>query len=71
MINTRPTFTEADFRKATQSEPNESCVHVARRDRWVEVRDTKTVFGSSGDGRLAFGAEQFDNLVAWTRMGIR
>jgi hypothetical protein len=67
MTNTRPTFTEADFRKAILSEPNQSCVHVARLAGWVEVRDFKTIFGASSDHRLAFSAEQFFSFLASTR----
>lgn len=64
MSNTPPMFTAADFRKSSYSDPNQDCVHVARRDDWVEVRDTKTVFGSPSDHRLAFTARQFDSLLA-------
>lgn len=67
MISNRPMFIEADFRKSSRSDANQGCVHVARQDDWVEVRDTKTVFGSPTDRRLAFTAEQFDQLLATTR----
>jgi hypothetical protein len=63
MTNTRPTFTEADFRKATPSEPNQSCVHVARRGGRVEVRDSKTTFGAPNDHRLAFTTDQFATFL--------
>ena len=68
MTDVRPTFTEADFRKATLSEPNESCVQIARRGGGqVEIRDSKTIFGAPSDHRLAFSTEQFDRLLAGTR----
>ncbi|MPZ84705.1 MAG: DUF397 domain-containing protein [Actinophytocola sp.] len=67
MINARPTFSEGDFRKSSRSDPDKDCVHVARRDGWVEMRDTKTVFGTPTDHRLAFNAEQFDSLLVKTR----
>lgn len=67
MINPRPTFSEGDFRKSSRSDPDKDCVHVARRDGRVEVRDTKTVFGTPSDHHLAFTAEQFDRLLVSTR----
>lgn len=66
MINGRPTFTAADFHKSTYSDPDQDCVHVARRASWVEVRDTKTVFGAPNDHHLTFTAGQFDSLIAMT-----
>lgn len=66
MTNARPTFIEADFRKATMSEPNESCVSVARQGGRVEVRDSKTVFGAPEDRRLVLTAEQFNCFLAIT-----
>ncbi|MEV0089462.1 DUF397 domain-containing protein [Saccharopolyspora sp. NPDC050642] len=65
----RPQFAERDFRKATRSEPDKSCVRVARRDGWVELRDDKTVFGASDDHRLVFTAEEFDAFLAGAREG--
>ncbi|GAA4612343.1 DUF397 domain-containing protein [Saccharopolyspora hordei] len=65
--NRRPQFTERDFRKATRSEPDKSCVRVARRDEWVEMRDDKTAFGASDDCRLVFGAEEFDTFLTAVR----
>jgi hypothetical protein len=67
MINIRPIFAEADFRKSSRSDPNQLCVHVARRAGWVEVRDSKTTFGASNDHRLAFSAEQFATFLASTQ----
>ena len=69
MINPPPTFTEGEFRKASRSEPDKQCVHVARRAGWVEVRDTKKVFGAADDHRLVFTAEQFDGFQAGIRTG--
>ena len=65
--NRRPQFTERDFRKATRSEPDESCVRVDRRDEWVEMRDDKTAFGATDDHRLVFSAEEFDAFLAAVR----
>lgn len=56
-------FAEHEFRKASYSHPNQSCVRVARRDGWVELRDDKTVFGSPEDHRLVLTAAQFDSFV--------
>lgn len=55
-MNTRRQFTEANFRKSSFSNPDQSCVEVAYAGRHVEVRDSKTAFGSSADGRLIFDA---------------
>src|SRR5690606_41508967 len=60
MSTTPPTFAEAEFRKASKSNPNRDCVRVARRDGWVELRDDKTEFGSAEDHRLVFTAAEFD-----------
>lgn len=60
MSTTPPTFAEAEFRKASKSNPNRECVRVARRDGWVELRDDKTEFGSAEDHRLVFTAAEFD-----------
>ncbi|MDA3645059.1 DUF397 domain-containing protein [Saccharopolyspora indica] len=68
MITTpRPEFTEHDFRKATRSEPTKSCVRVARRGGWVEMRDDKVPFGSPEDHRLVFTAEEFDAYLTGER----
>lgn len=70
MITTpRPEFTERDFRKATRSEPTKSCVRVARRGGWVELRDDKVPFGSPEDHRLVFTAEEFDAYLTGEREG--
>lgn len=61
-MNTRREFAEADFRKSSFSNPNQDCVAIASRDGRVEVRDSKTTFGSSADGRLAFRAGAFRAL---------
>lgn len=57
MTRPRPSFREADFRKSSYSDPNQECVHMAQGAGWVEMRDTKTDFGSPADGRLAFTTE--------------
>ncbi|GAA2801956.1 DUF397 domain-containing protein [Saccharopolyspora taberi] len=69
MTTTPPPFAEHDFRKATRSEPEKSCVRVARRGGWVEMRDDKTTFGAADDHRLVFTAEQFDAFLSATRLG--
>lgn len=69
MTAPRPTFTETDFRKARRSEPDLNCVHIARRDGWVEMRDTKKTFDAPDDHRLVFTAAQFDDLQAGIRAG--
>lgn len=63
MTTNAPTFEEADFRKSSRSLPDQDCVHVARRDGWVAVRDTKKVFGAPDDHRLLFTADQFDGFL--------
>jgi hypothetical protein len=62
-----PRFAEREFRKATRSDPDKSCVRVARRDGWVELRDDKTAFGAADDHRLVFTAEEFDAYLAAQR----
>lgn len=52
MITAQPTFTEADFRKSSRSEPDRDCVLVARRAGWVEMRDSKIAFGAANDRHL-------------------
>ena len=64
MSSARPTFTESDFRKATVSQPNQSCVEIARRSGWAEVRDSKTAFGAANDRRIVLaGPEAFLSAV--------
>ena len=63
MSTARPTFHTSDFHKSSFSDPNQSCVEIARQASWVEVRDSKTVFGSPADRRLAFTAQQFALLL--------
>lgn len=69
MVASAPVFEEADFRKSSRSLPDQDCVHVARRDGWVEVRDTKKVFGAPDDHRLLFTAAQFDDFLAGIERG--
>lgn len=64
MTANAPTFKEADFRKSSRSVPDKDCVHVARRDDWVAVRDTKKVFGAPDDHQLLFTAAQFEGFLA-------
>lgn len=63
MASRRPTFCEGDFRKSTRSDPQQSCVEVAQRAGWAEVRDSKTAFGSPIDRRLTFSAQQFTSFL--------
>lgn len=65
----RPSFTEHEFRKATRSDPDKECVRVARRNRWVELRDDKKRFGTPEDRRLAFTDEEFDAYLTGARAG--
>lgn len=69
MNATPPTFAEDEFRKALASQPDKSCVQVARRGGWVEVRDDKTTFGSPADHRLVFTDQEFDHFLAAVRAG--
>ena len=69
MSTTPPSFAEREFRKATRSQPNQSCVCVARRGGWVEMRDSKTTFGAADDHRLVFTAEEFDVYLIGAREG--
>ncbi|OLF07153.1 hypothetical protein BLA60_28495 [Actinophytocola xinjiangensis] len=72
MRSIRPTFTESDFRKATVSQPNQSCVEIARRSGWAEVRDSKTAFGAANDHRIALAdPEPFLTAVRADRFGRR
>jgi hypothetical protein len=70
MMTIIPTFTEGEFRKASASNPDRECVRVARRDGWVEIRDDKTIFGSSDDRRLLLNAAEFDHFQASARAGV-
>jgi Domain of unknown function (DUF397) len=67
MINsTMPVFGRDSFRKATRSGQNpQACVEVARSADWVAVRDSKQLWNSADDHRLAFSAEQFDACLAY------
>jgi imidazolonepropionase-like amidohydrolase len=64
-----PGFAEGEFRKARASQPNKSCVQVARRDGWVEIRDDKTTFGAVNDHRIVFNADEFDHFLTSVRAG--
>jgi hypothetical protein len=69
MINpTMPVFGRNDFRKATQSGQNpQACVEVARGAGRVAIRDSKQLWNSADDRRLAFSAEQFNACLAALR----
>lgn len=70
LMKTPPTFDRNEFRKASRSQSDgTNCVLVARRDRWVEVRDSKQWFGGPDDVRLVFDAEEFDEFLAGIRAG--
>lgn len=65
MNSTMPIFGRNDFRKATRSGQNpQACVEVARRAGWVAIRDSKQLWNTADDHRLAFSAEQFDACLA-------
>jgi hypothetical protein len=61
MSNHTPVFPESAFRKSTFSDPERDCVHVARCEGWVAVRDSKTQF--SADNHLVFTSERFSALL--------
>jgi uncharacterized protein DUF397 len=63
MINEPAAFAESEFRKSSWSDPDRECVHVARRDSRVAVRDTKTAFGTADDHHLGFSPAQFDRFL--------
>lgn len=66
-MSTLSPFTEDDFRKASRSEPQRDCVHVARRDGVTQFRDSKIGFGAVDDGRLTVSTEQFSAFVRAVR----
>ncbi|WP_433709902.1 DUF397 domain-containing protein [Nocardia sp. CA-084685] len=73
---TQPTFTVAEFRKATFSSPNQNCVRVARRNGWTAVWDDKladeryTPEMSLPDNELlVFTDDQFDAFQVGMRAG--
>lgn len=59
MNTRRPRFDEGDFRKSSFSNPNQDCVTVAHRDNWVELRDSKTTFGTTSDQRIVLSDDAF------------
>lgn len=69
MTTNRPVFAVTDFRKAAASEPDQSCVRVARGEGWVEMRDDKTEFGAADDNRLWFSDQEFDVVLGGIRSG--
>lgn len=60
----RPRFDEDDFRKSSFSNPNQDCVNLAYRDCWVELRDSKTAFGTSADQRIMLTDSAFLAFLA-------
>lgn len=67
MSTIAPHFVEADFRKSGRSEPDKNCVQAARCEGVAQLRDSKTDFGASDDGRLTVSAEQFDAFLRAVR----
>lgn len=64
MSTTPPRFTREAFRKSSYSRPRESCVEVGRDGSGrVEIRDSKTEFGSTVDTHLAFTEGQFSAFL--------
>ncbi|MEV6335038.1 DUF397 domain-containing protein [Nocardia vinacea] len=73
---TQPTFTVAEFRKATFSSPNQNCVRIARKNGWTAVWDDKLADERYTPGMslpdneiLLFTDEQFDVFQAGLRAG--
>ncbi|MCO1575849.1 DUF397 domain-containing protein [Crossiella sp. SN42] len=62
-------FAEDEFVKAIRSEPEKNCVQVARRDGWVEVRNSRMKWRAADDHRLRFTASQFDAYLNGVRCG--
>lgn len=56
-------FTRGQFRKSKFSNPNANCVEVAQRPGLVEVRDSKTGFGSAADARLRMSPTTFTTFL--------
>lgn len=69
MSTTPSPFTRETFRKSSYSRPDRDCVEVARDTDGVEVRDSKTAFGSSVDAHLAFTQRQFAAFLSVVRKG--
>lgn len=67
MINSSPMFVEPTFRKASYSDPDRDCVHVARRGGWVAMRDSKTTFDGREDCWLVLPVERSDMFLAQYR----
>ncbi|OLT22753.1 hypothetical protein BJF78_33220 [Pseudonocardia sp. CNS-139] len=64
-----PLFAERDFRKASYSTPDQSCVAVARRGDRVAMRDDKVAFGAPADHHLHFTASEFAEFLTAVRRG--
>lgn len=60
----RPQLDEDDFRKSSFSNPNQDCVNLAYRDSWVELRDSKTAFGTADDQRITLADDAFRTFLA-------
>jgi hypothetical protein len=69
-MHTRPRFAEHEFRKARRSEPEKSCVRIARGYGLVAVRNDTIAFGSAEDHWLWFTDEQFDAFQRGIRSGV-
>lgn len=64
MNASRPRFNEDDFRKSSFSNPNQDCVNLAYWNSWVELRDSKTAFGTTDDQRITLADGAFRTFVA-------
>lgn len=53
------TFSRSDFRKSRYSDPDKNCVEVATNTEAVEMRDSKTEFGSAADHRIRLSPAAF------------
>ncbi|MCK2239735.1 MULTISPECIES: DUF397 domain-containing protein [unclassified Crossiella] len=62
-------FAEDEFMKAKRSDPKKECVEVARRDGWVEVRNSRMTWRAKDDHRLRFTATEFDAFLEGVRCG--
>ncbi|TDV44181.1 DUF397 domain-containing protein [Actinophytocola oryzae] len=63
MYTCRPRFAEYDFRKSSFSNPNQDCVGIAQRSGWVELRDSKTEFGTPSDQRIVLTGDVFRSFL--------
>lgn len=68
-MSTTPRFPRTSFHKSSYSNPHESCVEVASDGDAVEIRDSKTEFGSPVDAHLTVTGRQFAALLRIARSG--